>query len=69
MQLSPSDKENLLAASKGENNVPGFSYNYENDPAKALGVNGGNEKPCDDYEMQGGMEEFWLRISLIIFNT
>jgi hypothetical protein len=51
MQLSPSDRDNLLATSA--NAFPGFSFTKESDPAKALG--GGNS---DDYEMQGGMDDF-----------
>ena len=42
----------MLATS--ENAFPGFSFNHENDPKKALAA--GKE---DDYEMQGGMD-FWL---------
>jgi len=57
MQLSPSDKDNLLATSA--NAFPGFSFNKEaNDPAQALGANGGAEEKVDDYEMSGNMEDF-----------
>jgi hypothetical protein len=52
--LSPSDKENLLATSA--NAFPGFSFNHENDPTKALGAN--KEEPADDYEMSGNMDDF-----------
>jgi len=57
MQLSPSDKEQLLATSA--NAFPGFSFNKEsNDPAAALGANSGVEEKVDDYEMSGNMEDF-----------